>query len=85
MPGARGPAAMATLGRAGPGTPGQLSFYPIKNGAAHGRPTFQIDGTSLQFGTALFGFGGNAASVIVPRRRSIASLSARSSFSSGGT
>src|SRR6476660_1713369 len=36
-------------------------------------------------GTAAFGSGGNAASVIVPRRRSKASLSARSSFSSVGT
>ena len=36
-------------------------------------------------GTAALGLGGNAASVIVPRRRSSASLSARSSFSSGGT
>ena len=36
-------------------------------------------------GTAAFGFGGNAASVVVPCRRSSASLSARSSFSSGGT
>jgi hypothetical protein len=35
--------------------------------------------------TAAFGFGGKAASVMVPRRRSSASLSARSSFSSGGT
>ena len=36
-------------------------------------------------GTAAFGLGGYAASVIVPRRRSNASFSARSSFLSGGT
>ena len=35
--------------------------------------------------TVAFGFGGKAASVMVPRKRSIASLSARSSFASGGT
>jgi hypothetical protein len=35
-------------------------------------------------GTAAFELGGKAGSVIVPRKRSIASLSARSSFSSGG-
>jgi hypothetical protein len=35
--------------------------------------------------TAAFGFGEKAASVMVPRRRPSASLSARSSFSSGGT
>ena len=40
---------------------------------------------AIQLGTAAFGFGGKAASLIVPRRRSSASLSARSSFSSGGT
>jgi hypothetical protein len=36
-------------------------------------------------GAAAFGLGGNAASVIVPRRRAKASFSARSSFSSDGT
>ena len=41
--------------------------------------------SAAQLGTAAFGFGGKAASVIAPRNRSSASLSALSSFSSGGT
>jgi hypothetical protein len=40
---------------------------------------------AVQLGTAAFGFGGKAASLVAPRRRSSAILSALSSFSSGGT
>ena len=48
-------------------------------------PRVRIRTPAAQLGTAAFGFGGKAASVIVPRRRSSAILSALSSFSSGGT
>ena len=66
---------------------GPMTLADKKIGAAFGRPSnrFLMMRAAAQFGTAAFGLGGNAASVIVPRRRSSASLSARSSFSSGGT
>src|SRR5580704_15938433 len=48
-------------------------------------PQAAEDRVSAQFGTAAFGFGGKAASLTAPRRRSRAILSALSSFSSGGT
>ena len=48
-------------------------------------PVFASGPLAAQLGTAAFGFGGKAASLVAPRRRSSAILSALSSFSSGGT
>jgi hypothetical protein len=55
------------------------------NGYGLPPPVFASGPLAAQLGTAAFGFGGKAASLVAPRRRSSAILSALSSFSSGGT
>ncbi len=60
--------------------------FGVKKTRRHGAAGLCLSCVQDQFGSvADFGFGGNAALVLVPRRRSNAIVSALSSLASGGT
>jgi hypothetical protein len=83
-----GCAAVCAIPRAAlSGGRGYPSLIGIKKTRRHGAAGFCLSCVQEdQFGSvADFGFGGNAALVRVPRRRSNAILSALSSLASGGT